>query len=945
MKNIVVFRFLLVAVLFTVLYPLCAQIPAGYYYSAKDKKKNELKTALHQLAYPLRVLDYGSGEGATWEGFFQTDQVTDGIVFDRYSSIVRYFNGFNGVSEMHIEHSLPKSWWGGANNFAYRDLFHLYPSDGTTNSRKNNYPLGIVSETPNYDNGVSKIGNNVYGGVYSGLSFEPADEFKGDFARSYFYISTIHEDLAAFWNSPMMNRNTYPVWIPWARNLLLEWHRQDPVSELEINRQEAIFTIQKNRNPFIDYPDLVEYIWGPDTLSAFPFPVETNAFLVSPRPGDILDFGVILQGDSITMSILFKGVNLNSDLTLSTRKQNTVFVPAIQNLSLASATSGVELNIRFSPPASGTFRDTLVIQGGGLLQEFLLPIVGKGSKEFMVLDAEELTPVGARLKWISDPHATDYKLSLYEGADRAGDLIFSSYVEGSSYNKALELYNGTGKTVDLSDYVLQKQSNGEGIFEADLRLSGTLANGQTYLLVHRSTSDAILRPKADLLIDTIMNFNGNDALALLHHGIMIDRVGFPDAGASLMWGENLSMKRKATITHPSTRFDLSEWEIYGQDDFSMLDGHTMQFQTPGSYILESVSTTGEAFYLAHDLFPETTYTFSVETVKDGITTPSVNTMQFTTRRLDAPVAMDALDVTNTGFTANWEEDLWVNTFLLDIFSLSGAADTTEVESFDMVGSSGKPLPEGWEGTASANYTTAASSGIAPPSISLRNTGEWLKTKTYPQTVSRFSFMYRFPSSGTGSYFIVEALSDSEWQRIDSIVYVNTSKYYPEYIFDSSEDVRAFRITYALKVAGNLAFDDFSITYGGQTADYLFQNMQVTGTEYVVENLTPATEYHYRVRAALGGKGSDYSETVSVTTLLNNSLQSTTSSIRVLTTETGFILEGLVGGEHIRLYGLTGTLLHHKQASHSQVSLERIPSGIYILSVQHPNYHYRTKIIR
>lgn len=938
-------RFLLLSLFLLLLYPISAQLPAGYYYPALGKTKDELKTALHQLAYPLRVLNYGSGEGSTWEGFFQTDQVSPDTVFDRYSSIIRYFDGFNGVSEMHIEHALPKSWWGGANNFAYRDLFHLYPSDGTTNSRKNNYPLGIVSEIPNYDNGVSKIGINVYGADYSGLSFEPADEFKGDFARSYFYVATIYEDLAPFWNSPMMNRNTYPVWTSWAAELLLEWHRQDPVSELEKNRQEAIFNIQKNRNPYIDYPNLVEYIWGPDTLRVYPFPQHMEAFIAFPRPGDVLDFEVILQGDSVTKSLLIKGVNLTADLTISTRNQNAVFVPAVQYISKESGLVGIDLNIRFSPPASGTYHDTLVIGGGDMMYDVLVPLVGKGSKEFMVLDAGERTPVSAQLKWIADPHATDYKLNLYKGADRAGNLIFSSYVEGSSYNKALELYNGTGKTLDLSDYLLQKQSNGEGVFEADFQLSGTLAAGETYLLVHRSSSDELLRPKADLLTDTIMNFNGNDALALLHHGILIDRVGFPDAGASLMWGENLSLKRKATVTHPSTHFNLSEWESYVADDFSMLDGHTMHFQTPLNYHLQSVSTNGNSFYLVHELMPETRYTYFVEAVKEGVSNPSVNTMQFTTQSLDAPVAMEAMDVSNTAFTANWEDDLWVNTFLLDVFELSGAADTTETEPFDMVGSTGKPLPEGWEGTASGYYTSTTSSGIAPPSISLKNTAEWLQTKSYPQPVTRLSFMYRFPSSGTGSYFIVEALADNQWQRIDSISFVNTAKYHPEYCFDSSEDVKAFRITYTLKVSGNLAFDDFSVSYGGQTATYLMRDLPITGTAYRVENLSPATEYHYRTRAVLGDKMSDYSETVSVTTQLNNSISKPTSSVRIISTPTGFQLEGLEGGEQISLYGLSGTLLQQTQARYSEVAFTHLPSGIYILSVQHPNYHYRTKIIR
>ena len=103
---------------------------------------------------------------------------------------------------------------------------------------------------------------NGFGTVYTDNCFEPADEFKGDFARSYFYISTIYEDYYQLWQSPMLNNNTYPVWKPWALDLLLKWHRQDPVSPKELARIEAVYNIQGNRNPYIDYPNLVENIWG-----------------------------------------------------------------------------------------------------------------------------------------------------------------------------------------------------------------------------------------------------------------------------------------------------------------------------------------------------------------------------------------------------------------------------------------------------------------------------------------------------------------------------------------------------------------------------------------------------------------------------------------------------------------------------------------------------------
>lgn len=189
-----------------------------------------------------------------------------------YSPTLRYFSS-NYISinfpafgqELHIEHSLPKSWWGSHEWSAYKDLNHLYPADGSTNLSKNDNPLGIVSGTPTKDNGVSKIGPANYPD-YTGNVFEPADQYKGDFARSYFYMATAYEHYKNLWDitkpENMMENNTYPVFKTWAINLLLQWHRQDPVSPKELTRNAKVYSIQGNRNPFIDYPDLAEYIWG-----------------------------------------------------------------------------------------------------------------------------------------------------------------------------------------------------------------------------------------------------------------------------------------------------------------------------------------------------------------------------------------------------------------------------------------------------------------------------------------------------------------------------------------------------------------------------------------------------------------------------------------------------------------------------------------------------------
>lgn len=236
------------------------------YYEPIDGVKGgaTLKTALYNLIKDHKQISYGSGSSSTWGAFYTTDAVVENgkrRVLDMYSSEVRYFgNKGSAVSGMNIEHSVAKSWWGGGKNNAYCDLHHLNPSDETANGRKSNYPLGELTSV-SWDNGVTFVGKaNIDGSSQN--AYEPCDEYKGDFARVFMYMFTCYQDLT--WEYTWMNyeKSTYPTLKPWAVNLLLKWHRQDPVSEKEINRNNAVYEVQGNRNPYVDYPQLAEYVWG-----------------------------------------------------------------------------------------------------------------------------------------------------------------------------------------------------------------------------------------------------------------------------------------------------------------------------------------------------------------------------------------------------------------------------------------------------------------------------------------------------------------------------------------------------------------------------------------------------------------------------------------------------------------------------------------------------------
>ncbi len=944
-KKIIVFNAFIISSLLLISTFSNAAIPAGYYLFAKNKQKSELKTAIKNVSSPLRVLEYGSGPGFTWEGFYYTDRQSDSTVVDMYSNVLRKQTSYAAVNAMHIEHSFPKSWWGAHENMAYKDLFHLYPADAVTNMTKSNLPLGEVKGTPTLDNGVSKVGENGFGTAYSENCFEPADAYKGDFARSYLYISSIYEDFSQLWQSPMLNNNIYPVWKPWAIDLLLKWHRQDPVSTKELTRNEAIYQIQGNRNPFIDYPALAEYIWGADTTSVFPFPTETQAYLTSPRRGMSIDFGTIMTNDSRTETLHIEGANISGNISLVVKNATASLQLSTNELSPQNVLNGININLTFAPTSGGSIRDTLIISGGGLTENRFIPIRANVSPDFVLLEPTHVNPQGGMLQWISDPAATDYLLKVFQPEQKAGDLIISSYVEGSSWNKAIEIYNGTGKTVDLSKYAFRKQSNGDGAFGYVLRLSGQLQSNKTYTIVHKSAEIAALTQKANLLTDTLLQVNGNDAICLTRSGMVIDMVGEANAGADVIWGLDLTLQRKNTITHPQSVYEQSEWNVLPVDSVAFIGTHAMAFVLSEPVYLKNELVGKVTNYELTNVLPNSKYTYSVEAIKPNGNSEGMNTMQLHSSALTAPEILSADNVNPEGFMANWEEDLYATSYLLDVFSTSGQANKTETEGFDLVGAGGTPLPTGWSGTASGNYTSATSSGLAIPSISLKNNGETLITKLYDAPVTKLTFMYRFASTGTGSSLKLEASQNEQWQQIANYPYVNTTKAYPTFDFTTTQNYRQFRFTYT-KSSGNLAIDDVQATYGKLDTVFVERNKEVIGTKYLVENLQPNTEYYYRVKSKLGTSTSEFSEVMDAKTLVQTNINKINEDApKFYKSANTLIISNLNCATSISIFDITGKSIINKHIENQhEESFSFDKKGIYIVRIQSEKAIFTQKIM-
>lgn len=300
-----------------------AQPKEGYYTASTLDGKNglALELELQKIIAPHTKIKYEH----LWKAYETTDpgpkdSIPSGhdgktdLVYDMYAWMKQFpkFYSDNDHSQtggINREHSVPNSWWGGeaGNAIVYTDLHHLVPGDGAANNAKQNYPLG------EYKSGMTlswptKTNTNTSGVTYMTADnhdhskmpckcnashvwdvtasdfggaekvFEPADEYKGDFARMYFYVVCAYEGINWEVNYMFETVESHTNIKEWALNLLLNWHEKDPVSDKERARNNAVESLQGNRNPFIDFPELVEYIWGNKSSESFSLNDATSSY-------------------------------------------------------------------------------------------------------------------------------------------------------------------------------------------------------------------------------------------------------------------------------------------------------------------------------------------------------------------------------------------------------------------------------------------------------------------------------------------------------------------------------------------------------------------------------------------------------------------------------------------------------------------------------------------
>ncbi|UAA38450.1 endonuclease [Paraneptunicella aestuarii] len=252
----------------------------GYYQNASGLTGYALKTALHNII----KTHTSQGYSALWT-FYSANEIdryyeNDGTILDIYSENPTGGDPYSYIKSTdqcgtysgegncyNREHSFPRSWFGGAIEPMNSDVHHIFASDGYVNGRRSSFPYGEVGSASYTSNNGSKLGTGS-GIGYTGTVFEPIDEFKGDLARAYFYMATRYEDRIAGWetnstsSNDVLNGTNTQVFEAWTLAMLKLWHTQDPVSQKEIDRNNAAQTFQGNRNPFVDHPEFVTEIWG-----------------------------------------------------------------------------------------------------------------------------------------------------------------------------------------------------------------------------------------------------------------------------------------------------------------------------------------------------------------------------------------------------------------------------------------------------------------------------------------------------------------------------------------------------------------------------------------------------------------------------------------------------------------------------------------------------------
>lgn len=497
------------------------------------------------------------------------------------------------------------------------DAHHLRPSDVQRNSSRNNRK---------FTEGSGNSGTQSNGGWY------PGDEWKGDVARMMMYMYLRYQERCLPSNVGFGdNSNTPDDMI----DLFLKWNAEDPVSQLEIQRNEYHGNTnndfaQGNRNPFIDNPRLATRIWGgeiaddlwgiysnndneapsaptnltatnittksidlswnaaTDNVEVTSYDIYVNNELANNTTNTTFSYTNLAPNTSYEFKVLAKDIANNtsefSNVITSSTLEDVTPPTVPENITIANETTN-----SFIVSWQASSDDTQVSKYEIYLNGSLNSETSETSTIIINLESSTTYQIQiAAVDIVGNTSEQSNPISATTNGDNAvaNELFFSEYVEGSSFNKAIEIVNLTEDAIDLAPYSIKRQRNGgvngDGWNEdLILNLEGVIGSNDVFVIVSEDADLQILNDEADYVhprnnsnqFGTPINFNGNDPVGLFKNNVLIDIIGTFNGGSS-NFGENKTLRRKQNIVSPNTTFDIdNEWDVYNQNDVSDIGKH------------------------------------------------------------------------------------------------------------------------------------------------------------------------------------------------------------------------------------------------------------------------------------------------------------------------------------------------------------------------------------
>lgn len=505
----------LLLVVLTCLFPffVFAEIPAGYYDDAVGKSGEDLQKSLSTILNDANDVGYDG----LWNLYKTTDRRSDGKVWDMYSDVTNYTFGTNQCGSYgsegdcyNREHSVPQSWFSERSPMK-SDVWHVYPTDGKINGMRSNNPFGEVgSGASSSKNGFSKWGKCVTPG-YSGTVFEPNDEYKGDFARTYFYFATRYKGVATSGYGAEVFSSAYPYITKWQLDMLLRWHEQDPVSQKELDRNEAVYeSRQGNRNPFIDYPELVDLIFGDSRNIPFMPDGGDAPYIEAPRNGSTVDMGIASVNSSspVTVQLSVRGRNIESAVSVEVGGNDSeCFSVNRRELTADEVNNGTTVELAYRSSVVGSHEAVLEISGGGLKSPIIVNLKGQAIDDFVALPAKDITKNSFVAVWTPKSEATDYELNVwYDDYSSSApekdilDVTFSSKPDSWTYEgytavESGKLRLGSGKDDGSAISPVVDLSADDVSITVEASPYRTTDNSVLYILVDDEPVDEISLPE------------------------------------------------------------------------------------------------------------------------------------------------------------------------------------------------------------------------------------------------------------------------------------------------------------------------------------------------------------------------------------------------------------------------------------------------------------------